>query len=142
MQFKWCTKFLDYLKQSLSSQNDNPSAFALSLESCPTQHQKGIAPAYLAPLPALCHWAGRGAKNSARKAPSQVLGSIRISAIQESPPLGGSLASRPVRGVLGFYSAQGSAPCWDRSSLGPNRPGSEEGVVHWEVGVRSSHYPW
>lgn len=104
MKFKWCTKFLDYLKQSLSSQNDNPSAFALSLESCPTQHQKGIAPVYPAPLPALCRWAGRGAKNSSRKAPSQVLSSIQINAIQESPPLGGSLASRPVRGALRFCS--------------------------------------
>lgn len=37
MKFQWCIKFLDSLKQLLSSQEMNPSAVSVSLESCPTQ---------------------------------------------------------------------------------------------------------
>lgn len=81
MKFKWCTKFPDFLKRSLSSQNSSPSAFALSLESCPTQHQKGIAPAYPTPPPTLAPLGKKKGKELISKAPSQVLSSIQISAV-------------------------------------------------------------
>lgn len=48
MKFKWCTKFLDYLKQSLSSQNDNPSALpshlSLALPSIKKELHLSISP--------------------------------------------------------------------------------------------------
>lgn len=88
LKSKWCIKFLDLLKQSVSSQDSNPPTSALSLESCPTQQHKGIAPA-LPPhpahqLPTLCHWAGKRTKNHLEKHPGQVLSSIQINAAMKA----------------------------------------------------------
>lgn len=93
MKSKWCRKFLVALKQSLSSQDGNPPTSALT-SALPHPAAKGNCTCPTSPtpphLPTCCPWAGRGAKNSSRKAPHPGPQLRKINAAQESPLLGGS----------------------------------------------------